>query len=215
MPAPKPLAYVTEIPGRFSPILVVDKRDPASSITASTTTSCQNAYLPRAESAGNDFNVPLLEVLELGTNFRVGDVDDIPDNKVTINSYSVGCGNLSLMTNKKVAGSGTTTFGFQDLNLAGLDIVRQYSSPAGDIFYSEYMGDHVIEEYSASYKAKGASMEAYSLVGFNTCAFRGLIQTKAYIVQSADVTNGYLPIGTILGTDEVVYQIPVPGSGPA
>jgi hypothetical protein len=214
MSALPPSQFVSEVPGRFSPLVVVDKRDPAT-ITTSTTTSAQIAYLERAESSNHDFTVPLTEIIELGTNYNVGNVDDIPENKVTISSYDVGMPSMSLITGKKILTSGTTSIGFQELNQCSVDLIRQYGDPAGNIFYSEYMGDHVVEDYTASYKAKGAAMEAYTLTGFNTAGFRGKIETKAYVVQSADVTAGYIPFATVLGTDEAVFPIPIPGSGPA
>jgi hypothetical protein len=210
-----PSAAVTEIPGRFSPLVVVDKRNIAN-ITTSTATSAQLAYLPRAESASHDFNTPLQDVVELGANFRVGDYDDIPENKISISNYDVGPTAISLITGKMVASTGTTTFGFNELNEANVDIIRQFADPNGNIFYSEYMGDHVIEEYDASLKAKSASMETYSLVGFNTAGFRGQIQCKAYIAQSADATAHSFSISSILGANEAPYPIPIPsGSSPA
>lgn len=214
MPASPPSSFVSSIPGRYSPLLVVDKRDP-STIASSTTSTAQMSYMPRAETASHDFNTPLTEIVELGANYIVGHVDDIPENKVKISGYDVGMTNLSLVAGKKILSSGTTTIGFTDLNTSSVDIVRQYASGEGKIFYSEYMGDHVVEEYGASYKSKGTAMEDYSLTGFNTCGFAGFIETKAYVVQSADVTNGYIAFGALLGADEAVYQIPVPGSGPA
>jgi hypothetical protein len=213
-----PTTYVSEIPGRFSPLYVVDKQNVAA-LTTSTTTQAQVAPLWRAETASNDFNTPLLEVNELGTNFFVGDVDDIPENKVSITCYDVGSQAIALLTgqqlvNPTATGTITTTWNFNSLNLANIDIIRQYASPDGNIFKSEYMGDHVIEGYSASLKAKAASMEMYDITGFNTAAFRGQIQTKCYIVQSADVTAHAFALTSVLGTSEAPYLIPTP-TGPA
>lgn len=213
--AQKPTTFVSEIPGRFSPLIVVDKRD-ILNVTTSTPTSAQVAYLPRAESASHDFNTPLTEVTELGTNFHVGDYDDIAENKVSITSYDVGPYAISLLTGKKIATTGTTTFGFNELNQANVDIIRQYADPSGHIFYSEYMGDHVIDEYSSMLKAKSASMEMFNIIGFNTAGFRGQIVTKAYVTQAADVTAKSFNVTPLLGVDEAPYPVPVPtGTQPA
>lgn len=214
MSASAPSTTVTTIPGRFSPLLVTDKRGPAT-IATSTTTQIQQAYLTRAETASQDFNIPVTEIDELGNTLLVGFIDDIPENKIPLSIYDCSMNNMSLLTAKSIANPGTTTIQFMDLNLAVVDIVRQYASPDGKIFGSAWAGDHVIEEASFSYKKKAAAMEQYNLCGFSYASgFRGFIQTKAYVVQAADVTNGYLPIGTILGSSEAVFPIPIPGSGP-
>lgn len=209
-----PTHYVSEVPGRFSPFVIVDKRNPAG-ITTSTATSAQLAYLVRAESASHDLNVPLTPVAELGTNFHVGDFDDIPENKVSLTCYDVGPRNISLLTGKLIAATGTTTFGFNELNLANVDMIRQFADPAGNIFKSEYFSDHVIEEYNQSLKAKSASMEMFMMTGFNTAVFAGAIQAKSYVVQAADVTANSFSIAALLGVDESPYQIPAPSGQPA
>jgi hypothetical protein len=211
--ASAPSAYITEVPGRFAPFILVDKRNIAN-VTTSSATQAQLAYLPRASSASNDFQVPLTAITEIGSNFNVGQIDDIPENKVSITCYDVGTTALSLITGKNAPASSTTTYGFNDLNVANVDIIRQYADPNGNVFYSEFMGSHVVEEYGMSLKAKSQATENFSLTGFNTAGFRGFFQTKAYIVQAADVTGNSFSLSSLLGTNEGVVAIPTP-TGPA
>jgi hypothetical protein len=151
-------------------------------------------------------------VTEVGTNFNAGAYDDLPENKASISLHDVGLGPLALLCGKKIPAAATTTISFNDLNNANIDIIRQIADPLGNIFRSEVMTDHVIESYDASFKVKSASTESVSLVGFNTGAFRGIIQTKCYIVQSADASAKAFTIAPLLGPNEAVVPIPTPGS---
>lgn len=200
-----PTAYVTEIPGRFAPVLVVDKRTPAS-ITTSSATQTALALLPRAETLNEDFQTPTQIITELATNFNVGEIDDLPENKTTLNTYDVGTQALSLICSKATP-TGTTTFGFTDLSTASnVDIVRLYADPNGNVFYSAITTENVITEYGMSLKSKGVSMENFGLSNFNMLGFRGFTQTKAYVVQSADVTANAFTI--TMGTSEAAVPLP-------
>lgn len=208
-----PSTVVTEVPGRFCPIYIVDKRSPGT-ISSSTTTGCQLAFLPRTETVDSTFNTPVTPVDELGTNLHAGSYDDLPDAKLNVSSYDTGAGTvLSLLTNKKV--SGTTTYGPSDFANATVDMVRQFADPNGNVFASVFQRDLVIEEFGASLKTKSLAMETYSLTGFNLMKFRGYIITKAYVIQSADVTAGNFNYAALLGADEAPVVLPAPtGSQP-
>ena len=209
-----PTAFVTNIPGRYAPVRVVDKRSP-STITTSTTSTNQNALLYRTETVDSSLDTPTTAIVELGTNYNVGEYDDIAESKMTITSYNVGVNNLSLITGKVVntTASSTTTFGFPDFSSAIVDIVRQFADPNGHIFASLYMGDMVIDSYKASLKSRSSAMEEYSLKGFNAMFFRGQIETKAYVVLTADVTNGYVTLSSVFGTNTGPIALPVPSGG--
>lgn len=206
-----PTAFVTAIPGRFAPPYIVDRRTPGS-VTTSTATSSRNVFLPRAESVSMDFTTPTTPIEELGTNYRVGEYDSLPDAKVSISSYDVGTQAISLITGKATP-TGTTTFTAADLNAALVDLVVNYADPNGNIFYSEYMGDLLIEEYGISLKQKASAMENFSLVGTNQLGFRGFFVTKAYVVQAADVTAHGFTIAAALGASEAPVPFPVPSGG--
>lgn len=203
--------FFSEIPGRFTPILVVDKRNPGS-IASSTTTSCQLAYLPRAESLNSAFTTPTTEVSEIGTNYIAGMYDDIAENKLTLTSHDVGFTTMSLLTGVAYT-SGTTTYGFNEFNQANIDIVRQFAAPNGKIYYSEFVRDYVIEDYTSDLKVKSDAMESYSLTGFNTAQIMGFVVTKAIKATSTDVTAGYLDVSAVLGPNEGPVQIIAPGAG--
>jgi hypothetical protein len=201
-----PTAYVTQIPGRFASMLCVDKRNPTG-ITTSSTTSAQLDYIYRAETASDDFQVPINDVPELGTNLLVGVYDDLPDTKLSISAYDVSCRNLSLLTGQKDTTPGTTPYNFATINSAPTtDIIRQYADPNGNVFYSEFFGDLVIEEWGIAAKMKGTPMETYSLVGVTFAGFQGLIQTKAVVITSGMVTAGSFSTSLFLGTNENLYQ---------
>ena len=212
-----PKQFITQIPGRFAPIRIVDKRSPAL-ITTSTATSNLNPLLFRTETADSSLATPTTPVTELGTNFNVGEYDDIAESKATITSWDVGVNNMSLITGKAVnqTSGQTTTYGYNELSTAVVDIVRQFADPTGNVFASLYMGDMVIDQYKVMLKQKSAAMEEYSLQGFNMLFFKGQIQTKAYVVLAADVTAGFFSVTPILGTSEIPVPLPVPsGSQPA
>lgn len=218
MSALSPSTYVTEVPGRYTPTYVVDKRTPGS-ITTTGAAASQMAFLPRCETIDSTFNTPTTAIDEIGTNFHVGEYDDLPESKLTLSCYDVGTTIVSLITGKAAAGSGTTTWGFADFNAAKVDVIRQFADPNGEVFASMYQGDMVIEEFGFSLKNKSVAMESYSLMGFNMMKFKGYIVTKAYVIQSADAST---PIDTSfygfamashLGTTAVV-ELPNPtGAG--
>lgn len=205
-----PTAVVIEIPGRYSPIYVKNRTSPAS-VVASTTTNSVDKFLARMEQANADFNVPLTAVQELGTNFNVGEFSDLPDSKLSLSGYDTGLTNLGLLTGTAIPSSATTTIGYAGLANAIVDVTKQYADANGNIFYTEYMDNLFIEEYAISLKAKSASMESFSMVGCNLLGFRGAIQTKAYIIQSADVTSHSFDTASILGASEIVVPVPTPG----
>ena len=208
-----PTAKVTEIPGRYSPVYVADKRNVGTAPATSTATNSPMAFLPRTETADANFSVPTTPVTELGSNYNVGEFDDLPESKLKLTSYDVSGNILTLLCGKNYPLNTTTTVGFQDLATAVVDSVRQFADPNGNVFGSMYMGDMVIDEFSASLKAKSAAMEDYSLSGFNMMLFRGFIQAKSYVVLAADVTAGYISITPLLGANEGVVPIPVPSAG--
>lgn len=210
-----PTAYVSEVPGRFSPTYVVDKRSIATPATSTPVTSALS-FLPRCEQADASFSTPTTVVQELGTNYHVGEFDDLPESKLKLSAYDVGYDVISLMTGKNAPASATTTYGFNDLATATVDIVRQFADPNGKIFASMYLGDMVLDELDISVKAKAAIMEDYSLTGFNMLAFRGFFVTKSYVVQAGDVTSNSITLSSIYGSIEAPVPMSVPsGSQPA
>lgn len=209
-----PTAFVTNIPGRYAPIRIVDKRSPAT-ITTSTTTTNQNPLLYRTETVSSSLDTPTTPIVELGTNYNVGEYDDIAESKMTISSYDVGVNNISLITGKAIntTSASTTTFGFSDFSTAVVDVVRQFADPNGHVFASLYMGDMVIETYKASLKSRSSAMEEYGMKGFNAMFFKGAIETKAYVVQSADVTANAITLTSVFGSNTGPVALPVPAGG--
>ena len=181
-----------------------------SGVASSSVTGSVLAFLPRVETIDSSFDTPTIVVAEVGTNFHVSEFDDLPEAKLKFTAYDVGSTVISLITGKDAPVGATMTYGFNDLNAAVVDVIRQFADPNGNVFASMYMGDMVIDEFSAVLKAKSAAMEDYSLVGFNLLKFKGFIQTKAYVVAAADVTATYLALGTIMGASEGPVALPVP-----
>ena len=210
-----PSTPVTEIPSRFSPIYVVNKTGVIAGIANSTTTNSICAQLFRADTAEAQHDTPTTPVEELGTNFHVGEYDDIADAKLHINSYDVGPTNISLLTGKAIDTVSThvTHFGFNDLATAVVDVHRQFADPNGNVFASMFMSDLVISEFGFDLKKKSAAMEDYQLQGFNMMLFRGFTQTKIYNVLSGDQTAGFFVISGILGTDEQAVALNIPSGG--
>lgn len=210
--AQPPSAYVTAVPGRYAPTFVTLKNNPANETGDSSTTSRQK-FLPRSESVGADFQTPTQQVTELGTAWNVGEYDSLPDSKLTISSYDVGCNNLSLLANKHILNSGETDFTYSDLASASNDIVITYADPNGNIFYSEFYPDLLIDSYGISLKQKAAAMESYEMVGPAQLGFRGFFVTKGYVVQSADATANGFTIASIMGASETPVPVPIPQTG--
>lgn len=203
---------MTEIPGRFSPTYVVDRRTVSTVATSSATTGVL-AFLPRTETVDSTFNTPTNVIDEIGTNFHVGEYDDLPESKLTLSCYDAGVTVLSLITGKNAPTGQTTTYGFNDINTAVVDVVRQFADPNGNVFASLYQGDMVIDEFGFSLKNKAVAMENYGLAGFNLIKFRGFIQTKAYVCSGATTS---INLSTVFGANEAPAPLPVPtGSQPA
>ena len=183
----------------------------------STTTNSQSVQLYRAESVDSTLDTPTTPVIELGTNFHVNEYDDLAESKMTLQSYDVSTTNLAVITGKSApAGAFTSTFTFNDLATAVVDVHRQFADPNGNVFASMFMSDMVLSEFGVSLKAKSTAMESYSLQGFNMLLFRGFTITKAIVVTATDVTNGYLLVSSVFGTNEGAVALPVPsGNQPA
>ena len=190
----------------------------STGLSTSTTTNSILTFLPRCETADQTLTTPMNMIEEVGTNFTVGYIDMLPESKVTLNAYDVGPTVLSLLTGKQAlaglsVGSGqTTTWGFNDIQTANIDIVREFADPNGNIFASLYADNLVIMDYSSDLKKNAEAMEAYSLAGFNMYLFRGYIIAKAYLAASADASADYLDFSTVNGADEVPVALPVPTS---
>jgi len=208
--AQPPTTAVTEIPGRYEPVYVIDKRTVAT-VSTSTNTSTVLAFLPRTESVNSSLDTPTTPITELGTNFNVGEYDDLPEAKLQLQNYDTGFTAISLITGKNAPASTTTHYGFNDLANANIDVVRQFADPNGNVFASIYSDNMVIDEFGMNLKAKSAAMEDYSLCGFNTLLVKNFVITKAYVVTSTDVTNKTINLQPLFGANEAPVALPVPG----
>lgn len=227
MPTPhavSPTTTVTEIPGRYCPIYLVDKRTPGSIAASSTTTTGPVALLPRAETIDASFNTPVNLIDEIGANAHVGAYDDLPEAKLTISSYDAGFQALSLIAQTGTGiGSKTVAMvpdgvsnGF--LSTTFTDVIRQFADPNGNVFASAYSGSMCVDEFGFSLKARSVAMESYTLTGFNTMKFRGAIQPKCYfqsgapvaIATGADAGFFGFSVTALIGTDENVTALPEP-----
>jgi hypothetical protein len=187
----------------------------ADTLLTSTPNGSVLSWLPRCESADGNFSIPTTPVMELGTNYNVGEYDDLPESKFTLSCYDTSYITPALLTGRYVAPNSSATLGFPDFNAAAIDIVRQYADPNGNVFASTYFGDMVIDGFTADLKPKSTAMEQYSLTGFNKMTFRGFIITKAYVVTNSDVNNGYIPTASVMGAAEAPVALPIPtGANP-
>lgn len=184
-------------------------------ISSSTNANSVLAFVPRTESITTSLQTPTTPVIELGTNFDIGEFDDLGESKIALTNYDVGPTVISLLTGVPVniTSASVTTFGFNQLQSANIDLVRQFADPNGNVFASMFMCDNILEEFGFSLKAKSVAMENYNLMGFNMMMFRGYFITKAYVVQAGDVAGNSFAITSLLGANEAPVAIPVPTAG--
>lgn len=201
---------VTSIPDRLTMLYVADP-------TRTTTTAGTGAVvrLNRVQSANFGMDTPVTEVSEMGTQSRVGGIDELGEAKWKIDFNAVNINNLAALTGKKInaTAASVTTIGLTDFQTAKLDIIRLVADPQNNVFGTLYMQDCVIEDYTVDVKVKGLASESLSGKGPNATFFPGYIIPKVYVVQAADVTSNSIPLSGVLGADEAPVQIFTPAAG--
>jgi hypothetical protein len=202
---------VTSIPDRNTPVLITDK----SKVTASTTTTAPVLRLNRLQSASFGMSTDVMEMSEMGTQNRVGGVDDLGEAKYKLEFEAVGINNLANLCGVPVSttSGATTSIGLTQFQQAQIDFIRLVASGDENVFASMYLQDCIIDDYSVDVKEKGSITESFSGRGPNATYFPGFFIPKNYVVQSADVAAGYIPTASVLGADEQPVEIFIPATG--
>jgi hypothetical protein len=154
-----------------------------------------------------------MEVSEQGALNRVGFVDELGEAKFKLEMNAVSVNNLAhiLGTPFDPTTSGQTfSVSVTDFNNARLDIMRMVADGQNNIYGSLYMQDGIIDDYTISAKTKGMATETINGRVPNATFFPGFFCPKTYLVSSADVTNGYLTVSNVIGTDEQPVEIYLP-----
>lgn len=197
----------TSIPDRLTPLYVADK-------TKVTTTAGTGAVqrLGRLQSASFGESVPITEVSEMGAVNRVGGVDMLGEAKIQLAFNEVSIDNLAAITGTPVlSGAGqTTNIGITQFQAAQADIIRLAADAQNNVFGTLYLQDCIVNDYTFDVKSSGVASGQVSGMGPNATFFPGFIIPKAYVVQAADVTNGYINLASVLGADEAPVQIFLP-----
>lgn len=206
---------VTSIPERLSPVYVADKR--VNTATTGGTIGAAAVRLNRVTGASFNFATPVMEVIEMGSQFRVGGVDDLGEATFKLDFNDVGINNMAAVTGTVVntSSGSTTNIGLTQFQSAQIDIFRFVADPQNNIFGTLYLQDCIMEEYSVEAREKGVVTETVSGKGPNALFFPGFVVPKVYIVSATDVTNGYIDLSSFIGADEQPVQLYNPTSGNA
>lgn len=201
-------AVITSLPSRLHALYLCDK---TSVVTTSSTAAVKR--LNRVQSADFTMDTPLIEVEEMGAQFRVGMVDELGETKWKLNWADVGVRNLCTLTGTKfddTTPGNSITLGLTNFQNALVDIIRLVADPQNNVFGSLYMQDGVIDDYTVDAKETALTQESVSGRSPNAVFFPGYFLPKTYLCTSTDVTNGYLNINNILGADEDTVKIYLP-----
>lgn len=201
---------VTSIPDRLTPVFVTDK-------TAVTTAAPSVKRLNRLQSASFSMNTAVMEISEMGTQSRVGGVDELGEAKYKIDFEAVGIANIANLCGISVntTPASTTTIGLTEFQNAQIDFIRLVASNDNKVFASMYLQDCIIDDYMVDVKEKGSITEGLQGRGPNATYFPGFFIPKQYVVTSADVTAGFVDLTTVFGADEAPVPIYLPTTGPA
>ncbi len=190
-------AAVTDRQGRLTLSLINDR----TLNTTSTGSTSTLAAVSRLQTADAQNDTKVTEVIEIGTNGIVGGVVELGEFKGKITRQDVNSALLGLMTAKKFA-SGSQTWNYYDLANAQFDYARLIADPTGAVYGAWVALDAIISGASFDSKTSGMATEDYDTLGPQLVYMNAFPIGKAYAVLSADVTNGYIPIGSTFGTSE-------------
>jgi len=161
----------------------------------------------------------VIEVEEMGTQYRVGGIDELGEVSWKLDFNAVGITNIAMITGQTyLSGSAqTTTVNLTSFQQASVDIIRMVADKTNTIYGTLYVQDAIIEEYGVDVKSNGLVSETVSGKGPNCTYFPGFIVPKTYVVQAGDIVSGVCSItltsgGGVIGTDEAPVEIYLPGS---
>lgn len=209
---------ITSMPDRLTPLGVFDKTITTSATLGSASASAFKR-LNRVNSANFTFAVPVTEVTEMGSQFRVGGIDELGEVKFKLDLSSVGINNLANLCgiNVSQAAGASTTVGLTQFQNASIDLFRFMSDPQNNVFGTIYMQDCIIEDYTVDIKTKSLVMENLSGKGPNAVSFAGFILPKVYKASAADNAAGYMAIGngagSVFSASENLVPLPLPSNG--
>jgi hypothetical protein len=201
---------VNNIPDRFTPVFATDD-------TVVTTTAGTGAVkrLNRLQTGTFRMATNVIEVTEMGSQFRPGGIDDLGEATFQLSWASVGIGNIATLTGTPVLTTpgAQTQIGQAQINAATVDLIRLVADSTGNVFGTLYLQDCVLEDYGPDAREKQLVMESVSGKGPNATFFPGFVVPKVIKPLAADVTAGYITITPVLGADESPVQIFTPGVG--
>lgn len=191
-------------------LYVADQR-----IVATTTGTGAVARINRAQTLSLGLATGVTEITELGAKYRPGGIDDLGEVRWSISWNSVGIGNIASITSTVVptAAGASVTIGADQINASTVDILRLIADNAGNVIGTFYAQDCITSDYRVEAAERGVVTETVSGSGPSAVIFPGFIIPKVYVAQAADVTAGYLSLGSILSASEQIVQIFRPGQG--
>jgi hypothetical protein len=201
---------VDSVPDRFTPVFVSD-------LTALATTAGTAATkrLNRLQTASFSMATGVIDIVEMGSRFRPGVIDDLGELTWTATWNSVGIGNIAAITGTVVptAPGASVTIGADQINANRVDFLRLVADNSGTVFGTLYCQDCVILDYRAEAAERGVVTETSSGRGPSAVFFPGFVLPKVYVATSGDVTAGYLSIGSLFSASEQPVQVFLPGAG--
>ena len=211
LPAP-----ISSIPGRLAPVFVTDKTVMTTTGTPFATT-VPVKRLNRLSGATFTMATDVVEITELGTQYRVGGIDMLGEVKIKLDWYAVGINNMAALVSKQLSttAGATNSVGLTDFQSTTFDVFALAADPKNNVFRTLYCQDCVIDDWTIDAKMKSAVAESVSASGPNAIMFPGWVLPKVLVAVSGDVTAGFLSPATtnIFGADEAPVQIPLPTFG--
>jgi hypothetical protein len=201
----------TDRQGRLTLTSIDDK----TQVTTSTTTTSPLTQVSRLESADIDNTTKVDEVVEVGTNGLVGGVVQLGSFKSKMTHQATSTKLLGLVTSKKQnATAGVqTSWNYFDLSSSLVDYTRQIADGSGFIYAGWVALDAVVTKAMYSAKGQGMTMEEFEFMGPHLAFYNGYPVSKNYVVQSADITAGSVPVSSTffgaLNTATAGAEIPV------
>lgn len=201
-------AAVTDRQGRLTLSMIDDR----TLNTTSTGTGSTLAVVSRLQTMDAQNDTKVNQVIEIGTNGIVGGVVELGEFKGKITRQDVNSALLGLMTAKKFV-SGSQTWNYFDLANAKFDYVRLIADPTGAVYGAWVALDAILSGASFDSKTSGQATEDYDTMGPQLVYMNAFPVGKVYAVQAADVTAGYISIGSTFGASEGPIPVLPPATG--
>lgn len=192
--------------------LTLTQIDDRSVLTLSTTTTSPLTSVSRLMSADAQNDTKVDQVIEVGTNGIVGGVAQLGEFKGKLVRNDVSSKLIGLMTAKKFV-SGTQTWTYPDLATAKFDYCRLLAAQDGTVIGAWVALSAELGGAQFDFPNAGIATESYDVMGPQLVRMNAYPISKNYVVQSADVTAGYVPLSGVLGTGEFPIPILPPASG--